>query len=426
LRSTPEPDLDTPVGFFVSRNPMNEPIDRTRIASQGDPSDWRPQTRLVRGGVNRTAFAETSEALFLTSGYVYETAEQAEAAFKGENQRYIYSRFGNPTVAAFEERMRLLEGAEAARATASGMAAVFASLMAMLRTGDRVVSSRALFGSCLYIVTDILPAFGVESVLVDGTNLDEWAAALSKPTQAVFVETPSNPGLEIIDLPAVAEMAHAAGARVIVDNVFASPILQRPLELGADIVVYSATKHIDGQGRCMGGVILGDRDYCDGPLKTFLRHTGPALAPFNAWTLMKGLETLDLRVRRHVANAVEVARFLEGHPKILRALHPDLPSHPQHALAQRQMSGGGSVVTFEIAGGKPAAFAFMNALRLIDISNNLGDAKSLITHPATTTHQRLSDAEREAVGLTGGVVRLSVGLEDLEDIKADLEQALKT
>jgi O-succinylhomoserine sulfhydrylase len=324
----------------------------------------------------------------------------------------------------FEERVRLLEGAEGVKSTATGQAAVFASLMSQLTAGDRVVASRALFGSIYFIIGELLPRWGIETEFVDGTDLAAWERALSRPAKCVFIETPSNPALEIIDLVAVSALAHAAGAVVIVDNVFATPILQRPLELGADIVVYSATKHIDGQGRCLGGVVLGSKAYCDGPLMTYLRHTGPAMSPFNAWNFLKGLETLELRVARHVDNARTVAGFLEAQPKITRVLHPDLPSHPQYALAQAQMAGGGSVVAFEVAGGKAAAFRFVNALRLVDISNNLGDSKSLVTHPATTTHQRIPAEERLKLGITDGLVRLSVGLEDVADVNYDLEQAL--
>lgn len=388
------------------------------------PESWRPQTRMVRGGTRRSDFGETSEALFLTSGYVYERAEDAEAAFKGENDNFMYSRFANPTVMMFEERMRLLEGAGGVKSTATGQAAVYASLMSQLKAGDRVVASRALFGSIYFIIGELLPRWGIETEFVDGADLDAWAQALSRPATCVFLETPSNPALEVIDLAAVSEMAHAAGAAVIVDNVFATPILQRPLELGADIVVYSATKHIDGQGRCLGGVVLGSREFCDGPLMTFLRHTGPAMSPFNAWTFLKGLETLELRIARHVDNARTVAAFLEEQDKVTRVLHPDLPSHPQHALAQRQMTGGGSIVAFEIAGGKEAAFRFANSLRLVDISNNLGDSKSLITHPATTTHQRIPEEERLKLGITEGMFRISVGLEDVADVNHDIAQAL--
>ncbi|HIM46235.1 MAG TPA: O-succinylhomoserine sulfhydrylase [Alphaproteobacteria bacterium] len=384
---------------------------------------WRRATHLVRGGTRRSAHGETSEAMFLTSGYVYEDAGEAEARFKGDAPGFVYSRFGNPTVAMFERRLALLEGAEACKATSTGMAAVFASLMAQLRAGDHVVSSRALFGSCLYIVSDLLPRYGIEVTLVDGTDLDQWRAAFRPDTRCVFLESPSNPGLEIIDLEAVAAMAHDVGARLVVDNVFATPLLQPAMQLGADIVVYSATKHIDGQGRCLGGAILSSQAFVDDELLPFLRHTGPSLSPFNAWVLLKGLETLELRVERMCANALDVASFLEGRNEIERVLYPGLPSHPQHALAERQMSAGGTVVSFDIAGGKEAAFSFLNRLRLIDISNNLGDSKSLITHPATTTHQRLQPEERAALRLGDGLVRLSVGLEDVEDVKSDISQA---
>jgi len=384
---------------------------------------WCRATRLVRGGTRRSAHGETSEAMFLTSGYVYEDAGEAEARFKGDAPGFVYSRFGNPTVAMFERRLALLEGAEACKATSTGMAAVFASLMAQLRAGDHVVSSRALFGSCLYIVSDLLPRYGIEVTLVDGTDLDQWRAAFRPDTRCVFLESPSNPGLEIIDLEAVAAMAHDVGARLVVDNVFATPLLQPAMQLGADIVVYSATKHIDGQGRCLGGAILSSQAFVDDELLPFLRHTGPSLSPFNAWVLLKGLETLELRVERMCANALDVASFLEGRNEIERVLYPGLPSHPQHALAERQMSAGGTVVSFDIAGGKEAAFSFLNRLRLIDISNNLGDSKSLITHPATTTHQRLQPEERAALRLGDGLVRLSVGLEDVEDVKSDISQA---
>ncbi len=389
------------------------------------PKSWRMRTRLVRGGLQRSAFDETSEALFMTSGYRYASAEEAEAAFKGEKQRFVYSRYANPTVGMFEERMRLLEGAGAARATASGMAAVFAALLCQLKSGDRVVSARALFGSCQYIVSELLPRYGIETVFVDGTDLDQWRAALKRPAQAVFFETPSNPTLEIIDMRAVAEIAHAAGACVVVDNVFATPILQRPMEFGADVVVYSTTKHIDGQGRALGGVVLSSLEFSEKKLRDFLRHTGPAMSPFNAWLMVKSLETLDLRVQRHCENAREIAEFLGTRKGVARVLYPGLPSHPQRALAQAQMTAGGSVVAFEVEGGKPAAYRALNALAMIDISNNLGDAKSLITHPATTTHQRLPPEERARLGIAEGLVRLSVGLEDPADIAADLDQALK-
>ena len=386
---------------------------------------WRPQTELVRGGLARSPFEETSEALYLTSGYVYASAEEAEAAFKGDKERFVYSRYANPTVSMFEERLRLLEGAEACRATASGMSAVFAALMSQLKAGDRVVASRALFGSCHYIIAELLPRFGIETQLIDGTNLSAWEEALAPGAKAVFLETPSNPTLEVIDIQAVSERAHAAGASVVVDNVFATPLLQRPLELGADVVVYSATKHIDGQGRTMGGAVLCSNDFIKDHLQMFYRHTGPSMSPFNAWVMLKGLETLDLRVERHCANALAVAEFLEGQPGVTRVLYPGLASHPQAALAKRQMKGGSTLVAFEVEGGKARAFRLMNALRLIDISNNLGDSKSLVTHPATTTHQRLSPEDRAELGISDGLLRLSVGLEDAADLIEDLDQALK-
>jgi O-succinylhomoserine sulfhydrylase len=389
-------------------------------------SKWRSATNLVRGGTNRSNFAETNEAIFMTSGYVYETAEQAQRAFKGEEDRFIYSRFSNPTVGMFEDRMALLEGAQSCRATATGMAAVTAAIASSVRAGDRLVSSRALFGSCDYICRELMPRYGVESILVDGTNLTEWEAALSEPTAVVFMETPSNPQMDIIDINAVCEMAHKVGARVIVDNVFATPILQRPLELGADVVVYSTTKHIDGQGRAMGGCILTDDvEWSNGDLLQFMRHTGPSLSPFNAWIHLKGLETLEIRVERHVRSAQKVAEFLEDQSVVKLVLFPGLESHPQYALAQEQMSGPGTVVCFEIDGDIARTFKILNSLKMIDISNNLGDAKSLITHPATTTHQRLTPEGRLEVGITDSLVRLSVGLEDVDDIIEDLDQALK-
>jgi O-succinylhomoserine sulfhydrylase len=384
----------------------------------------REQTQLVRGGLARSGFQETAEAIYPTSGYVYDSAEDAEAAFKEKIDHYVYSRYGNPTVTMFENRLRLLEGAEACRATGSGMGAVWTSLLSLVRAGDRVVSSRALFGSCLFIVSELLPRYGVETTIIDGTDLDAWEEALKPGAAAVFMETPSNPKLEIIDIKAVCDMAHAAGAAVIVDNVFATPILQKPMEFGADVVVYSATKHIDGQGRVMGGAILGTEDYVKEKLTPFIRHTGPSMSPFNAWVMVKGLETLDLRVRRHCENAIEVARFLEAQPGVARVFYPGLESHPQHALAKRQMRGGSTLVSFEVDGERMRVFKFLNALRVIDISNNLGDAKSLITHPTTTTHQRLKPEERDTLGITEGLVRLSVGLEDVEDLKEDLFQAL--
>jgi O-succinylhomoserine sulfhydrylase len=385
---------------------------------------YRPDTLAVRAGLTRSGFDETSEALFLTSGFVYESAEQAEAAFKDEVDHFIYSRYGNPTVTMFEQRLRELEGAEACFATASGMSAVFVALAALLGEGDRVVSSRGLFGSCFVILDEILPRWGVETVFVDGPDLDQWREALSVPTQAVFFETPSNPMQELVDMQAVSELAHAAGAKVVVDNVFGTPVFSRPLEHGADVVVYSATKHIDGQGRTLGGAVLGSSEFVDGPVKNLMRHTGPAMSPFNAWVLVKGLETLGLRVRQQAANALAVAQALEAHPSVTKVLYPWLPSHPQHELAQRQMLGGGTVVTFELAGGKAEAFALMNALEVVDISNNLGDAKSMVTHPATTTHRRLTPEARAAVGITDGTVRISVGLEDAQDVVEDLLKGL--
>ena len=387
---------------------------------------WRQATRLVRGGTRRSGFDENAEALFLTSSYVYDNAEEAQATFAGETDHFIYSRYGNPTVDMFETRLKLLEGAEHCFATATGMAAVHASLASFLKTGDRVVSARALFGSCHHIVDKILPRFGIETEFVDNTDYDAWEKALSKPAAAVFLETPSNPTLELIDLKRIADLAHKAGAKLIVDNVFATPVLQKPFEFGADIVVYSATKHIDGQGRTMGGAILtNDTDYFDDHLIPFVRNTGPSLSPFNAWVLLKGLETIDLRVTRMAENADKVARHLDGKKGIGRVIYPGLKSHPGHDLVKTQMNGsGGTLVSFEIEGGKDAAFKVVNALDLIDISNNLGDSKSLITHPATTTHFRLSDEERTAMGISDALVRLSVGLEDADDLIDDLDRAL--
>ena len=395
------------------------------MADDSAKKNWRPATQLVRGGTNRSNFAETNEGVFMTSGYIYETAEQAQRAFKGEEERFIYSRFSNPTVNMFQDRMKLLEGAESCWATATGMAAVFASLAATVNSGDRLVASKALFGSCDYVCRELLPTFGIETTMVEGTVLDQWRDALSQPTAAVFMETPSNPQMDVIDLPAVAELAHDAGARVVVDNVFATPILQKPLQLGADVVVYSATKHIDGQGRAMGGTILtNDVEWADGDLKQFLRHTGPSLSPFNAWVHLKGLETLHIRVSQHCKSAHEVANFMEGRKGIKRVIYPGLESHPQYELAKKQMDDSGTVVCFELEGNIANTFKFLNALEMIDISNNLGDAKSLVTHPATTTHQRLAPEARLDVGITDSLVRLSVGLEDVEDIKDDLAKAL--
>ncbi|WP_182358075.1 O-succinylhomoserine sulfhydrylase [Tomitella gaofuii] len=392
------------------------------------PDGVRPATVGIRGGVMRSQYQETAEGLYLTSGYVYESAEAAERAFTGEDQRFVYSRYGNPTVEMFQERMRLLDGAEACYATATGMSAVFTALAALCGSGDRLVASRSLFGSCFVICNELLPRWGVETVFVDGTDLDQWREALSKPTKAVFFETPSNPMQEIVDVRAVSEMAHAAGATVVLDNVFATPVLQNSLELGADVTVYSGTKHIDGQGRVMGGAILGSEEFIGGPVKHLIRHTGPSLSPFNAWTLVKGLETMAMRVERMAASALEIAGLLEAHEAVKWVKYPFLPSHPQYELARSQMTGGGSVITFELDAaegqGKARAFEFLNRLRILDISNNLGDAKSMTTHPATTTHRAMGSEGRAAIGITDGVVRLSVGLEDVRDLKEDIAQAL--
>lgn len=390
----------------------------------GAEAPLRQRTRLVHAGVKRSQFQETSEALFLTQGFVYPDAEAAEARFKGEDPGYIYARYGNPTVGMFEERIASLEGAEDAFATASGMAAVNAAMMCMLRAGDHVVAGRALFGSCLYIVETLLPRFGVEITLVDGRDLDAWRAAMRPNTKVAFFESPSNPTLEITDIRAVSEIAHAAGARVVIDNVFATPMFQRPLEFGADVVVYSATKYIDGQGRCLGGVVLGSKDYVRGELEPYLKHTGGAMSPFNAWVMLKGMETLALRCEAQAAAASRIAQALQGHEKLERLLYPGLADHPQHALAMAQMTAGGGVIALDVAGGQAAAFRFLNALRIVAISNNLGDAKSLVTHPATTTHQRLSEAARETLGITPGLVRVSIGLEDPEDLLEDISRAL--
>ncbi len=401
-------------------------------APGGPPGPAAPRwdTTAVRGGMRRSEVGETSEPLHLTSGYVFDDAEQAEDAFLGDNDRYVYSRYGNPTVAAFTERLRLLEGAEACLATASGMAAVFAALGGLLAAGDRLVASRAMFGSCAVVVNEVLPRWGVRTELVDGTDLDAWRQALATPARAVFLETPSNPMLDLVDVAAVSGLAHAAGAVVVVDNVLASPVLCRPLGLGADVVVYSATKHMDGQGRVLGGAVLGPADLVDGDIGHLVRHTGPTLSPFNAWTLLKGLETMPLRVRHSSDVALRCAGWLEGRPGVAAVRHPFLASHPQHDLARAQMSGGGTVLTVELtgdgtpAGGRRAAFAFLDALQVVDISNNLGDTRSLACHPATTTHRAVSGSVRRAQGITDAVVRLSVGLEDAEDLLEDLERAL--
>jgi O-succinylhomoserine sulfhydrylase len=422
---------------------MTEPQGRAERRENGEVPSVRIPAALpdgvsqatigVRGGLLRSGFEETSEALYLTSGYVYETAADAEKAFTGEIDRYVYSRYGNPTISMFEERLRLIEGAPAAFATATGMAAVFTALGALLGAGDRLVAARSLFGSCFVVCNEILPRWGVETVFVDGEDLAQWEEALSVPTQAVFFETPSNPMQSLVDIAAVCDLAHAAGAKVVLDNVFATPLLQQGLPLGADVVVYSGTKHIDGQGRVLGGAILGDKEYIDGPVQKLMRHTGPAISAFNAWTMLKGLETLAVRVDYSNRSAHRVAEFLEGHPAVSWVKYPFLESHPQFDLAKRQMRGGGTVVTFELAcaGGagnpdaaKERAFEVLDKLQVIDISNNLGDAKSLITHPATTTHRAMGPEGRAAIGLGDGVVRVSIGLEGTEDLIADLDRAL--
>ena len=389
------------------------------------PDRYRPETRLVHSGTLRSQFGETSEALFLTQGYVYDNAAQAERRFKNEEPGFQYSRFANPTVAMFEARMAAFEGAEAARATATGMAAVTLALTGQLKAGDHVVAATALFGSCRYIVEDYLPRFGVTSTLVDGTDLDQWRDAMRPTTKTFFLETPTNPTLDIIDIAAVAAIAHEKGATLVVDNVFATPIFQSPLALGADCVVYSATKHIDGQGRCLGGIILASEEFIQKNIHVLLRQTGPSLSPFNAWVLLKGLETLPVRVRQQTDNAGKLAAALDKHPKITRLIYPGRADHPQAKVAQKQMRGGSTLVAFDIAGGKKAAFRFQDGLKLIRISNNLGDAKSLITHPATTTHQRLAPEQRAELGIGDGLVRVSAGLEHPDDIIEDVLTALQ-
>jgi O-succinylhomoserine sulfhydrylase len=387
---------------------------------------WNSRTRLVHGGTRRSQYNEVSEAIFLTQGFVYENAEQAEARFiEAGPDEFIYARYGNPTVAMFEERIAMLEGAEDAFATASGMAAVNGALTSMLKAGDHVVSAKALFGSCLYILENILARYGVEVTFVDGTDLEAWKAAVRPDTKAVFFESMSNPTLEVIDIAGVAEIAHAVGALVVVDNVFSTPVFSRAIEQGADVVIYSATKHIDGQGRALGGVILGTKEFIRGTVEPYLKHTGGALSPFNAWIMLKGLETIALRVNAQADSAQKIAEALEGHPALGRMLYPGLATHAQNALVQSQLGGkGGTVLSLDIKGGKEAAFRFLNAMQVAVISNNLGDAKSIATHPATTTHQRLSDAQRDELGITPGLIRFSVGLEDAGDLIADLQQAL--
>ncbi|MGN6467437.1 MAG: O-succinylhomoserine sulfhydrylase [Rhizobiaceae bacterium] len=392
--------------------------------SDGAKKDWKPQTKLVHGGTLRSGFGETSEAIYLTQGFVYDSAESSEARFKGEQDGFIYSRYANPTVDMFEKRMCALEGAEDARATSSGMAAVAAALLCSLQAGDHVVAARALFGSCRWIIEKQMPRYGIESTLVDGTDLSAWERAIRPNTRLFFLESPTNPTLEVVDIAAVAKLANSIGARVVVDNVFATPMQQKPLELGAHVVVYSATKHIDGQGRCLGGIVLSDKDWIDKNLHDYFRHTGPSLSPFNAWTLLKGLETLPLRVRQQTESAAKIADFLAAHPKVARLIYPGRSDHPQADIVRKQMKGGSTLICIDVNGGKKGAFAFQNALEVIKISNNLGDAKSLITHPATTTHKNLSEEDRAQLGINAGTVRLSVGLEDVDDLLADIDRAL--
>jgi O-succinylhomoserine sulfhydrylase len=397
----------------------------SKSATGSPAARFRPETRLVHGGTLRSEFGETSEGLFLTQGYVYESAELCEARFKGEDPGYIYSRYSNPTIAMFERRMIELEGAEAGRSAATGMAAVTTAILAPLKAGDHVVAAKQLFGSCRYVVEDVLPRYGIQSTLIDGLNLDEWQRAVKPNTKSFFLESPTNPTLDVLDIPAIAEIAHAAGARLIVDNVFATPIWQSPLALGADVVVYSATKHIDGQGRCLGGMILSSEAFIAEHLHNFMRQTGPSISPFNAWVLLKGLETLAVRVRAQTENAARIADALATHPKISRLVYPGREDHPQAAVVRKQMRAGSTLVGFEVKGGKAGAFRFLNALKLARISNNLGDAKSLVTHPATTTHQRLTPDARAELGISEGFVRFSAGLEHPDDLIEDLTAALE-
>ncbi len=403
---------------------MSEMAKDRNDKADANRNSWKPATRMVHAGTSRSQFGETSEAMYLTQGFVYDSAEAAEARFKGEEDGFIYSRYANPTVDMFEKRMCALEGAEDARATASGMAAVSAALLCQLNAGDHVVAARALFGSCRWVVETLMPKYGIETTLIDGTDLKNWEAAAKPNTKVFFLESPTNPTLEVIDIAGVASIAHAVGARVVVDNVFATPLYQRPLELGADVVVYSATKHIDGQGRCLGGIVLSSKEWIDENLHDYFRHTGPSLSPFNAWTLLKGLETLPLRVKQQTLNATALADFIADHPAVSRVIYPGRADHPQADIVRRQMAAGSTLIAFDIAGGKKSAFDFTNALQVVKISNNLGDAKSLITHPATTTHKNLSEEARAELGIADTTVRLSVGLEDIEDLVADIEQAL--
>ncbi|MHC2433566.1 O-succinylhomoserine sulfhydrylase [Bradyrhizobium sp. USDA 4451] len=395
------------------------------MSESKDTARFRPETRLVHGGTLRSQFGETSEGLFLTQGYVYDTAEQCEARFKGQDPGFIYSRYSNPTIAMFERRMIELEGAEAARSTATGMAAVTTAILAPLKAGDHVVASKALFGSCLYVVQDLLPRYGIETTLVDGLDLDQWQRALRPNTKTFFLESPTNPTLDVLDIGAIAKIAHSGGARLIVDNVFATPIWQSPLSLGADVVVYSATKHIDGQGRCLGGIILSSEAFIAEHIHNFMRQTGPSLSPFNAWVLLKGLETLGVRVRAQTENAAKIAEALAKHPKITRLVYPGRPDHPQAETVKKQMGAGSTLVGFEVKDGKAGAFRCLNALKISRISNNLGDAKSLVTHPATTTHQRLAPEARAELGISEGFIRFSAGLEHPDDLIEDFERALE-
>ncbi|OHV73394.1 O-succinylhomoserine sulfhydrylase [Ensifer sp. LCM 4579] len=387
--------------------------------------NWRPATQLVHGGTLRSQYGETSEAIFLTQGFVYENSEAAEARFKGETDGFIYARYGSPTNDMFEKRMCMLEGAEDARATASGMAAVSAAILCQVKAGDHIVAARALFGSCRWVVETLAPKYGVECTLVDGRDLANWEKAIRPNTKVFFLESPTNPTLEVIDIAGVARLADQVGAKLVVDNVFATPLFQKPLELGAHVVVYSATKHIDGQGRCLGGVVLSSKEWIDENLHDYFRHTGPAMSPFNAWTLLKGIETLPLRVRQQTDNARRIADFLAEQPQVARVLYPGRKDHPQSDIIAKQMSGGSTLVAFELKGGKEAAFALQDALEIVSISNNLGDAKSLITHPATTTHKNLSDEARAELGISAGTVRLSAGIEDGDDLIEDFAQALR-
>ena len=386
---------------------------------------WQPQTKLVHNGTLRSEFGETSEAIYLTQGFVYDSAEAAEARFKGDEPGFIYSRYANPTVDMFEKRMCALEGAEDARAMASGMAAVAAALLCSVQAGDHVVAARALFGSCRWIIEKLMPKYGIETTLIDGTTIEEWERAVRSNTKLFFFESPTNPTLEVVDIAAVAAIANSIGARVVVDNVFATPLLQSPLELGAHVVVYSATKHIDGQGRCLGGVVLSDKAWIDEHLHDYFRHTGPSLSPFNAWTLLKGLETLPLRVRQQSESAARIADHLAGHPAVARVIYPGRSDHPQADIIKKQMKGGSTLVCIELKGGKKSAFAFQNALEIVEISNNLGDSKSLITHPATTTHKNLAEEARAELGINPGTLRFSAGLEDTDDLIADIDRALE-